>query len=92
MHNALSLLVVVLANPRVEKTAMVGFVYKEINCLPVENEEYRQVMDERTRQSMKPKRETKLMSGPVAAHAGNLLAPGTLGTPGNFETFIVMTK
>ena len=46
-------------------------------------------MDEMARQAMKPKRETQLLTGLVSSHGGNLLAPGTLGTPGSFSTFIV---
>ena len=61
----------------------------EINCLPVENDDYKQTMDERANQALKPKRETQILSGLVSSHAGNLLAPGTLGSPGNFEKFIV---
>lgn len=61
----------------------------EVNCLPVENAEYRRVMDRRARQAMKPKRETKLLTGIMSSHGGNLLAPGTIGSSGNFNTFIV---
>ena len=68
---------------------MAGRVQAEINCLPVENEEYSIIMNERTKQAMKPKRETKLLTGHVFAHGGNLLAPGTLGPSGSFGTFIV---
>lgn len=73
----------------VEHTALVGQVNMEINCLPVENAEYRRIMDRRTRQAVKPKRETKLLTGIISSHGGNLLAPGTLGSSGNFDTFIV---
>lgn len=38
---------------------------------------------------MKPKKETKLLTGIVSGHGGNILAPGTLGPGGNFDTFIV---
>lgn len=72
-----------------EQTSVAGQVQTEINCLPVENEEYRQIMEERTKQALKPKRETKFLTGNVSAHGGNLLAPGTLGAAGNFENFIV---
>lgn len=72
-----------------EKTALAGQIQKEISCLPVENAEYRLLMDRRAKQTMKPKRETKLLTGIVSSHGGNLLAPGTLGPSGNFDTFIV---
>ncbi len=46
-------------------------------------------MEERTKQALKPKRETRFLTGNVSSHGGNLLAPGTLGAPGNFGSFIV---
>lgn len=70
---------------------MAGRVQTEINCLPVENDEYGMIMNERTKQAMKPKRETKLLTGNVFSHGGNLLAPGTLGPSGSFNNFIVRT-
>ena len=73
----------------VEKTAVSGRVKSEVNCLPVENEEYRRVMDQRTRQEMKPLRETQMLSGPASSHGGNVLYPGALGSSGSFNNFIV---
>lgn len=72
-----------------ENTALAGQIRMELNCLPVENAEYRRIMDRRAKQAMKPKRETKLLTGVISSHGGNLLAPGTLGSGGSFETFIV---
>lgn len=46
-------------------------------------------MDRRAKRTMKPKKETKLLAGIISSHGGNLLAPGTLGPSGNFDTFIV---
>lgn len=66
-----------------------GQVQTEINCLPVENAEYQRTMEQRTKQAIKPKRETKLLTGIVSGYGGNLLAPGTLGSSGSFDTFIV---
>ena len=37
----------------------------------------------------KARRETQLLGGRTSAHAGNLLAPGTIGAAGNFGNFIV---
>ena len=66
---------------------MAGQVQTEINCLPVENTEYRQLMDLKNKEAMKPKRETKFLDAIVPGHgAGN---PGMLGSAGNFHTFIV---
>ncbi len=76
----------------VERTALAGMITMEINCLPVENAEYRRIMDRRAEQAMKPKRETKLLTGIISSHGGNLLAPGTLGSSGNFNTFIVRNQ
>ncbi|KAI9868985.1 MAG: hypothetical protein M1813_002808 [Trichoglossum hirsutum] len=71
-----------------KQTAMVGTVKHEVNCLPVENEEYERLMQARTAESMKPKRETKFLEGNISVTGGNLLAPGTLGDAGNFQKFI----
>lgn len=55
--------------------------------MPVENTEYRQLMDLKNREAMKPRRETKFLDAIVPGHgAGN---PGLLGSTGNFDTFIV---
>ncbi|KZF23855.1 hypothetical protein L228DRAFT_246706 [Xylona heveae TC161] len=74
-----------------KQTAMVGQVQHEVNCLPVENEESRNIMERWTLEKTKPKRETKFLSGNVGAHGGNLLQPGTLGAAGNFGGFIKTT-
>lgn len=71
-----------------ENTALVGVVRKEINCLPIENEEYARIMTQRAKEAQAPKRETELITG-VGPNAGNLLAPGHLGAGGNFGNFIV---
>ena len=65
-----------------EQTALVGQAKTEINCLPVENAQYRQIMDERSRQALlKPRRETKMVD---RNPEGNLFAP-TIRHPGSFE-------
>jgi len=74
-----------------KRTSLAGKVQRELNCLPVETQEYRDLMDKRTRQAMTAKRETQLLPGLASSHAGNLLAPGTLGAPGNFNNFIKTT-
>ncbi|MCJ1288316.1 hypothetical protein MMC26_007671 [Xylographa opegraphella] len=71
-----------------KKTSLAGKVQMELNCLPVETQEYRELMDQRTRQALTAKRETQLLPGLASSHAGNLLAPGTLGAPGSFNNFI----
>ncbi|KAL9015668.1 MAG: hypothetical protein Q9185_006948 [Variospora sp. 1 TL-2023] len=46
-----------------KQTALVGQIETEINCLPVENAEYKRIMDARVREAMmrKPKRETQMV-------------------------------
>lgn len=88
-YGALFAAVTIGADFLVENTGLVGQIKMEVNCLPVENAEYRRVMDRRAKQAMKPKRETKLLTGVISSHGGNLLAPGTLGSGGSFDTFIV---
>ena len=51
--------------------------------------EYRQIIEQITREAMKPKQETKILEGFMTGHGANILAPGTLGPPGNFDKFIV---
>ncbi|MCJ1449134.1 MAG: hypothetical protein MMC23_009653 [Stictis urceolatum] len=69
-----------------KKTSFVGQVQTEVNCLPVENEQYRRIMDERTRSELKPKREIQFIT--AAAPGANSLNPGTLGNSGTFTSFI----
>ncbi|KAI4139772.1 MAG: hypothetical protein LQ341_004081, partial [Variospora aurantia] len=46
-----------------KQTALVGQIETEINCLPVENAEYKRIMEARVREAMmrKPKRETQMV-------------------------------
>lgn len=60
----------------------------ELNCLPVENLEYQNIMEERARLTFKPKKETQLVSGGSTATGGNLLMPGNLGAPDDFKSFV----
>ena len=71
-----------------EHTALAGAIKHEINCLPIENEEYTRLMAEKALQDAKPKKETKFLSG-MGSNPSNLLAPGTLGASGDFGGFIV---
>lgn len=41
-----------------EQTGISGRVSEEFNCLPVENEEFRQISEKRALEALKPKRET----------------------------------
>ncbi|MCJ1464069.1 hypothetical protein MMC07_002681 [Pseudocyphellaria aurata] len=74
-----------------KQTALVGQIRTEINCLPVENGEYHHIMEQRAKETMKPKRETRFLTEAEAGHGGNLLVPGTLGQSGNFDKFIRTT-
>lgn len=76
-----------LINDSLEQTTLAGHVRRELNCLPVENKEYRQVLEERTRQAMKPKAKTQYLHGDVQAHG--ISEPGTIGLTDSFGTFIV---
>jgi transcription initiation factor TFIIF subunit beta len=75
-----------------EKTAIAGQVQKEMNCLAVENHEYKHLMEERTLRELKARPETQLLEGPAAAHAGSLLVPGTIGVSTGFRDFIVCQR
>ncbi|KAJ5766196.1 uncharacterized protein N7511_003812 [Penicillium nucicola] len=41
-----------------KQTALVGAVSEEFNCLPVENEEFRQISEKRALEALKPRKET----------------------------------
>lgn len=44
-----------------EQTSIAARVRDEFNCLPVENEEYRQITEKKALEALKPKRETKFI-------------------------------
>ncbi|KAL8772331.1 MAG: hypothetical protein Q9209_002543 [Squamulea sp. 1 TL-2023] len=45
-----------------KQTALMGQIQTEVNCFPVENIEYKRIMDARTKQALlKPRRETKMV-------------------------------
>ena len=72
-----------IADSRVEQTALVGQVQTEINCLPVENAEYKRTMDARAKIEMsKPRRQTKQVEGTE----GSMYTAGGLGQSNAFET------
>lgn len=45
----------------IEQTSIAAKVKEEFNCLPVENEEYRQITEKKALEALKPKRETKFI-------------------------------
>ncbi|KAL8693135.1 MAG: hypothetical protein Q9218_001987 [Villophora microphyllina] len=74
-----------------KQTALVGQVGTEINCLPVENADYRRTMDARTREAMsRPRRETKMVE---KIPTGQVYAPAGPRQSNKFETgFTKQTK
>ncbi|KAI4257973.1 MAG: hypothetical protein LQ352_001406 [Teloschistes flavicans] len=74
-----------------KQTALVGQVGTEINCLPVENADYRRTMDARTKEAMlKPRRETKMVD---KVPQGQVYAPAGARQPNKFEIgFTKQTK
>ncbi|KAI4213043.1 MAG: hypothetical protein LQ351_004387 [Letrouitia transgressa] len=65
-----------------KQTGLVGQVKTEMTCLPIENSQYRQIMDERTKRAMfKPRRETKV----VGRIEGHVHAPTTVRASRGFE-------
>ena len=69
-----------------EQTALTGQVRTEINCLPVENDEYHRITNQRALLALRPKPKTRVMDD---ISSGNLLNPGTMGTTRDFSNFIV---
>lgn len=45
-------------SPHLEQTALVAQVGQEFNCLPVENEEFRRISEQRALEALKPRKET----------------------------------
>ena len=72
-------------------TTLNGQVQTELNCLPVENAEYQRIMEERTRLTLRPRKETHFMEGVVAGGGGSILNPGTLGANADLKSFINRT-
>ncbi|KAL8722618.1 MAG: hypothetical protein Q9225_000924 [Loekoesia sp. 1 TL-2023] len=74
-----------------KQTALVGQIQTEINCLPVENAEYKRTMDARARAAMgKSRRETKMVE---REPQGRVYAPTGLRQSNPFEMgFTKQTK
>ncbi|KAI4183919.1 MAG: hypothetical protein L6R41_005097 [Letrouitia leprolyta] len=67
-----------------KQTALVGQIQTEVNCLPVENAEYKRTMDARTKAAMtKTRRETKMVE---REPQGRVYAPTGLRQSNPFET------
>lgn len=73
----------------IEKTALAGKVKTEVCCLPVENDDFRQVMGERNIKESKPLRETLLISGHGTSSANNVFDPAISPSTGSLSNFIV---
>lgn len=58
----------------------------EINCLPVENDEYKRITEQRSLLAHRPKQKIRVLED---LPSGNLLNPGTMGVAGDFRNFIV---
>ena len=70
----------------IEQTSLIGQVRTEVNCQPVENEEYQRISSQRALLALRPRQKTKLLDNTVS---GNILKPGTMGTTGNLSNFVV---
>ncbi|KAL1960962.1 hypothetical protein VTO42DRAFT_4850 [Malbranchea cinnamomea] len=70
-----------------KQTALAGRVHDEFNCLPVENEEYQRMAEERALQALKPKKETKF----IEKLTGKMLQPKT-AQQADKSKFIQVTK
>ncbi|KAL9101546.1 MAG: hypothetical protein Q9163_003201 [Psora crenata] len=70
-----------------KQTRLTGQVRTEINCLPVENDEYHRITNQRALLALRPKEKTKLLNT-VVPGGGSILNPGTTGRGGDFTNFI----
>ncbi|KAL9130051.1 MAG: hypothetical protein Q9217_001655 [Psora testacea] len=70
-----------------KQTILTGQVRTEINCLPVENDEYQRITDQRALLALRPKEKTKLLNT-IVPGGGSILNPGTTGSAGDFTNFI----
>ena len=61
----------------------------EINCQPVENEEYHRISNQRALLALRPRQKTQLLDNKVTT---NNLQPGTIGTAGNFANLVVSLR
>lgn len=70
-----------------EQTAVAGRIHQEINCLPIDNVEYKRVMEARAKESgKKTKPRTEYQPGLVAATGSTTMVPGA---GSGFTSFIV---
>ncbi|KAL9638716.1 MAG: hypothetical protein Q9164_001389, partial [Protoblastenia rupestris] len=70
-----------------KQTTLNGQVRTEINCLPVENDEYHRITDQRALLALRPKEKTKILNT-IVPGGGSILNPGTTGPGGDFTNFI----
>jgi hypothetical protein len=70
---------------------MIGRIRKELNCLPVENQHFKEIMNLRMKEHEKanPERKTILASGPASSHGGTNINPNAIGPGGTLGPFIV---
>lgn len=70
-----------------EQTGIAARVHDEFNCLPVENEEFRRIAEERALETLKPRKELKF----IEKVPGKMMQPKTVAAADK-STFIVSLK
>jgi transcription initiation factor TFIIF subunit beta len=72
-----------------ERTTLAGRVAHEVNSVPVENEEARQLLAMMTMEAMKPKFFTKFVDDDLSGNRAGFIQPGTVAGMNAFGGFIV---
>jgi transcription initiation factor TFIIF subunit beta len=74
---------------RLERTTLAGRIKHEVNCVAVENQETKYLLQQMTQEAMRPKHVTKFVSDPDATTSNAYIQPGTIGASNAFSSFIV---
>jgi len=72
-----------------ECTTITGRIAHEVNCVPVDNEESKYILTERTKEAMRPKHFTKFIEQDTHAVGQGFIHAGTIGASNAFGSFIV---
>lgn len=74
-----------------ERTTLAGKVAHEVNCIAVDNEESRYLLEMRTLEAMKPKLGTKFLNEDTSGVGTGFIQPGTVSAMNSMRGFIVST-
>ncbi|KAL3418644.1 transcription initiation factor IIF [Phlyctema vagabunda] len=74
-----------------KRTVLLGRIKRDLNCVPVRNEESERIITAMTIEAMQPKLHTKYISDDVSGIGNGFIQPGTVGASNAFGGFIKTT-